>query len=115
MGKKKKAEHLTLKTSVKSYQGDIGAEKQKMGDYAKKMSSSVRSLQKEFKIRAKEMKEAGRKMIEEGNRKMNALVKNQISENREAVSRIGNGVKMFLSEVNKKKKDFRAYQQAFWG
>lgn len=130
MGKKKEAEHSKSKTSVKSYQGGIGAEKQAMAGYAKKMGSSVRSLQGEFKRHSKEMHEAGRNMIAEGNRNMSAKVgkftgeiKNQIKENKEAVSRMEHGVRLFLSEVNNKKKDFRAYQhgpfqgyiRAFWG
>lgn len=137
MSKKKESEHVTLKTSVKSYQGGISAETQKMADYAKKMGSGVRSiqgqsksLQGEFKKHSKEMKEAGRAMIAEGNRNMHTKVskftgeiKEQIKENKEAVSHMENSIKLFLSEVNKKKKDFLAYQhgsfhayiRAFWG
>lgn len=117
-------------TSVNSYQQGINAERQKMGAYSKKMGTSVRSLQGEFKKHGKEMGEAGRTMIAEGNANMNAKVekfrgeiKNQIKENKEAVARLGNGIRFFLGEVNKKKKDFRAYARgpfnsyikAFWG
>lgn len=119
-----------LGTSVKSYQQDINLEKQKMGAYAKKMGTSVRSLQGDFKKHSKEMKEAGRNMIEEGNRNMNTKVgkfreeiKNQIKENKDAIAHMGNSVQFFLGEINKKKKDFRAYARgpfvsyikAFWG
>lgn len=130
MSKKKKAGQLALKTSVKSYQGDIDAEKQKMGDYAKKMGSSVRSLQKEFKGHAKYLQEAAAKMNEEGAARMQgkvnkfkAEIRDQGKENKEAIAYLGNGVKLLLSKVNQKKKDFHAYQQgpfqgyikAFWG
>ncbi len=117
-------------TSVKSYQQNITAEKQKMGAYTKKMKTSVRSLQADFKKHGREMHEAGRNMIADGNANMNAKVgkfrgeiKSQIKENKEAIANIGNGVKFFLGEVNQKKKDFRAYARgtfnnyikAFWG
>ena len=118
------------KSSVKTYQQGINTEKQKMGAYTKKMGSSVKSLQGEFKKHGKEMREAGRAMIAEGNRNMAAKVgkfgaeiKNQIKENKEAIANMGNGVQFFLGEINKKKKDFRAYARgpfnsyikAFWG
>lgn len=85
-----KAGTLKLKTSVKTYLGGIEAEKQRMSGYTKKM-------QNEFKRHSKEMKEAGRNMIEEGNMKMSS------------------SVKLFLSEINRVKKDFQAYTRAFWG
>ena len=114
---------LEAKSSVKTYQQGIDIEKQKMGAYTKKMGSSVKSLQGgvkslqgEFKKHGKEMREAGRAMIAEGNRNMAAKVgkfsgeiKNQIKENKEAIANMGNGVQFFLGEINKKKKDFRAY------
>lgn len=131
---KKKAE---LKTSVKSYQHGVNLEKQKICTYAKKMGTNVkslqttaRSLQGEFKNYSKEMEIAGRNMIEEGNRHMNLKVgkfkgeiTNQIKENKEAIAHIENGVKLFISDINKKKKDFQAYARgpfnnsikAFWG
>ena len=122
MGNKKKAETIALKTSVKSYQGDIDAEKQKMGDYAKKMGSSVRSLQKEFKGHAKDMQEAAAKMNEEGATRMRgkvnkfkAEIRDQMKENKGAAARLGNGVKLLLSQVNQTKKDFQTYSQVFWG
>lgn len=117
-------------TSVKSYQQDINLEKQKMGNYTKKMRTSVKSLQAATKSYSKEMKDAGRNMIAEGNRNMNVKVgkfreeiKNQVKENKEAIAHIGNSIQFFLGEVNKKKKDFRAYTRgpfagyikAFWG
>ena len=121
---------LGAKSSVKTYQQGIDTEKQKMGAYTKKMGSSVKSLQGEFKKHGKEMREAGRAMIAEGNRNMSAKVgkfmseiKDQIKENKEAIANIGNGVQFFLGEINKKKKDFRAYAsgpfngyiKSFWG
>ncbi len=127
MAKKAKA---GAETSVKSYQQGIDSEKQKMGAYAKKMVSNVKSLQAEFKKHGKEMHEAGRNMIAEGNKKMagkitryKGEIRTQIKENNEAVSKMGSSIKFFLSEVNKTKKDFRAYQRgafqayinAFWG
>ncbi len=117
-------------TSVSSYQQGINTEKQKIGAYAKRMGTSVKSLQGEFKKHGKEMHEAGRNMIAEGNKKMagkitryKGEIRAQIKENDEAISRMGNGVKFFQSEVNKMKKDFHAYQRgafqayinAFWG
>ena len=126
-----------VKSSVKTFQQGIDAEKQMMSAYAKKMGSSVRflqaevkHLQAEFKKHGKEMKEAGKNMIAEGNRNMDSKVgkfkgeiRNQIKENKEAIANIGNGVQFFIGEVNKKKKDFRAYARgpfnsyikAFWG
>lgn len=148
MGKKKSAERSVLKTSVRSYEEGVCVEKQRMGDYTKKMASSVKSLQGEFKRHSKEIKEAGKTMNVEGKKKMNAKVekftgemktaskqiasgvrklnndiKDQVQENKEAVSRIGGSIKLLLSEVNKKKKDFQAYARgpfngyikAFWG
>lgn len=115
-------EKIESKPSVKSYQQDINLEKQKMDTYTRRMGSSVKSLQGEFKKSAKEMKEAGKNMIAEGNANMSTKVgkfkgeiKNQIKENKEAITRIENGVQFFLGEINKKKKDFRAYAKAFWG
>ncbi len=124
------AKKTEYETSVKSYQEGVNPEKQKMGAYTKKMRTNVRSLQAEFKKHAREMKEAGKNMIAEGNANMNSKVgkfrgeiKNQIKENKEAVTHLGNGVQFFFGEVNKKKKDFRAYSRgpfngyikAFWG
>ena len=123
-------QNLEAKSSVKTYQQGIDTEKQKMGAYTKKMGSSVKSLQGEFRKQGKEMREAGRAMIAEGNRNMKTKVekfsseiKDQIKENREAIANIGNGIQFFLGEINKKKKDFRAYARgpfngyikAFWG
>lgn len=117
-------------TSVKSYQQSINSEKQRMGAYAKKMGTSVKSLQGEFKKHSKEVKEAGRNMIGEGIRNMknkvgkfNNDIQDQIKENKASVSRMGDNIKYFLSEINKKKKDFKAYAsgpfknyiKAFWG
>lgn len=126
MAKKK----TVFTTSVKSYKEGINSEKQQMDTYSKRMGSSVRSLQGDFRKHSKEMHEAGRNMIAEGNRNMNAKVgkfkakiRDQLKENNNAIARMGDGVKFFLSEVNKKKKDFHAYQRgpfqayikAFWG
>lgn len=127
---KKKAEAKQLKTTVKSYQQDIDAEKQKMAAYSQKMETNVRSLQANFRKCAKDMKNAALQMREDGIKQMHQKVhkykgdiKDQIVENKEAVVRIENGVKLFQSEFNKKSKDFRAYARgpfrnyikAFWG
>ena len=100
----------------------MGAYTKKMGSSVKSLQGGVKSLQGEFKKHGKEMREAGRAMIAEGNRNMSAKVgkfmseiKDQIKENKEAIANIGNGVQFFLGEINKKKKDFRSYAQAFWG
>lgn len=126
----KKAKQAVAKTSVKSYNEGINLEKQKMGTYAKKMGTNVKSLQGEFKKHSKEIKEAGKNMLADGNKKMSAKIekfngeiKNQIRENKESIANMGNGVKLFISDVNKKKKDFQAYSRgpfngyikAFWG
>ncbi len=125
MAKKKE-----LESSVKSYQQGIDLEKQKMNLYIKKTGTSVRSLQEEFRKHSKEMKGAAKNMLEEGSKNMNAKVgrfrgeiKNQIKENKEAAAHMESGVRFFLGEINKKKKDFQAYAQgpltdyirAFWG
>ncbi|MEW5896477.1 MAG: hypothetical protein AB1668_02190 [Nanoarchaeota archaeon] len=112
MAEKKSAE----KTSVKSYQQDTEAEKQKMGAYSKKFKTTVRSLQTGFKKHARDMKAAASSMREEGIRSMrqkvgkfNHEIKDQVKENKEAVTRMSDNVKFFQSEINKKKKDFKAY------
>lgn len=117
-------------TSVNSYRQDVNEEKRKMGAYTKKMGTSVKSLQAGYKKHGQEMRDAGRNMIAEGNENMNAKVgkfrgeiKDQIKENKAAIAHLGNGVRFFLGEVNKKKKDFQAYARgsfnsyikAFWG
>lgn len=124
---KKKTE---AKSSVKTYQQDINAEKQKMGAYSNKFKTTVRSLQANFKKHAKDMKVAALQMREDGIknmdekvRKFNHEIKGQIQENKEAISHIANNVKFFQSEISKKKKDFQAYARgpfnsyikAFWG
>ncbi len=118
------------KTSVKSYQQNIDTEKQKMGTYSKKFGATVRSLQANWKKYEKDMKESATKMREEGMRNMTLKVnrfkgdiKAQIAENKGAVSRISDGIKLFQSEIKKEKKDFQAYARgpfqeyikAFWG
>lgn len=118
--KKAKAEG---KMTVKSYQQDINAEKQRMTSYSKKFGSTVRSLQADFKKHAKEMENAASNMREEGIKNMSAKVgkfkgeiQDQIKENKTAVSHIASNVKFFLSEINKKKKDFKTYAKvSFWG
>ncbi len=42
-------------------------------------------------------------------------IKAQIKENKEAVSHMASNVKLFLGEINKKKRDFTDYSKAFWG
>lgn len=146
--KKKAKVKAEAKSSVKSYERGIEVEKQNMGAYSKKFGATVRSLQADFKSHQKELKEAALKMHEEGKKKMNSKinqfkgemkaaaklmndkvnkfnsdVKSQISENKEAVSRIEKGTKFLLSEINKKKREFKAYAhgpfrdyiKAFWG
>ncbi len=118
--KKAKAEG---KMTVKSYQQDINLEKQRMASYSKKFGSTVRSLQSDFKKNAKEMENAASNMREEGIRNMRSKVakfkgeiQDQIKENKTAVSHIASNVKFFLSEINKKKKDFKTYAKvSFWG
>lgn len=135
-------------TSVKTYQQGINVEKEKMGAYSKKFGTTVKSLQADFKKHTKDLKEAALKMKEEGAKHMNTKInqfkgemkaaskmmddkvgkykgdiKNQIKENKDAVAKMEGGVKFYLSEINKKKKDFQAYQEgpfkdyikAFWG
>lgn len=135
--KKKTKAEAESKTSVKSYQRDINAEKQKMAAYSRKMATNVRtlqanvkSLQTSYKKFTKEMKEAAKTMRQDGIKRMNEKVGkfkgeigDQIKENKEAISHMESNVKYFLSEINKKKKDFRAYARgpfndyikAFWG
>ncbi len=126
-GKKARVEK---KTSVSSYKTGIAAEQQKMGEYSKKFGASVKSLQSDSKKFAKDLKEAGKAMIEEGIKRMEGKVSKyrsdiraQVKENKEAGSHMASNVKLFLGEINKKKKDFQAYAKgpfadyakAFWG
>jgi len=148
MAKKKVKGKTEVKLSVNSYKQGIKSEKQKMSAYSTKFGATVKSLQNDFKGHAKALNEAALKMRKDGaehmgNRinefkgemkvasklmdskvhKLNNDIKSQVKENKEAVSRIENGVKFFLSEVNKKQKDFQAYAdgpfnnaiKAFWG
>lgn len=130
MAKKKAKAKTEAGTSVKSYQQGIDGEKQKMGAYSKKFGTTVKSLQADFKIHAKDMKNAALQIREDGIKQMSQKVhkykgdiKDQIVENKEAVARIGNSVKLFQSEVRKKDHDFQAYARgpfqgyikAFWG
>ncbi len=103
-----KAGTLELKTSVKSYQGGINAEKQKMG-------SSIRSLQNQFKAHSKDLYAAALKMKEEGITEMSGKIRDQIKENKGSLTRMRSGVNLFLSEINHVKRDFHAYVGAFWG
>lgn len=128
---KKKTE---AKSSVKTYQQDIDAEKQKMGAYSNKFKTTVRSLQSNFKKHARDIKVAALQMREDGVkhmsnkinkfkgelkiagkimddkvRKFNHEVKGQMQENREAVAHMADNVKFFQSEINKKKKEFQSY------
>ncbi|MEK6808561.1 MAG: hypothetical protein AABY14_02650, partial [Nanoarchaeota archaeon] len=41
--------------------------------------------------------------------KFKSEAKDQIKENKESVARIGNSVKFLVAEINKKKRDFKAY------
>lgn len=135
-GKKLKAE-TKPKTSVKSYQQDIEKEKREMGAYSKEMATNVRklqgnvkSLQADFKKYAKDLNASAATMREEGIKEMNGKIgkfksdiKDQIKEHKEAISHMANNVRYFLGEINKKKKEFRAYTRgpfrdwinAFWG
>lgn len=78
------------KTSVKSYQRGIEAEKQKMKNYSKGFETNVKAFQAEIQAQKKNM---------------------------------ANAVKFFISEVDKKKRDFKSYAhgtfkdyiKAFWG
>lgn len=119
---KKKAKTKEAKTSVKTYQRGIATEKQKTADYSKKFGTTVKSLQTTVKSLQKEVKEAALNMVEEGRREMHAKVnqfkadtKAQIKENKNAVEKIGAGIKFFRTSINGKKMDFRAYTKAFWG
>ncbi len=145
MAKKAKSK-AEAKTSVKSYQKGINTETQKMTTYSKKFGTTVKSLQHDFKKHAKDIKEAASKMRKDKHmddrinefkgelktaskhmgskvHKLNNDIKDQVKENKEASVRIENSVKLLLSEVNKKKKDFQAYARgpfndyikAFWG
>ncbi len=124
---KKKTE---AKSSVKTYKQSIDVEKQKMGAYSNNFKTTVRSLQANFKKHAKDMKVAALQMREDGIGRMHQKVheykrdiKDQIVENKEAVARIGDSVKLFQSEILKKNRDFKAYVRgpfksyikAFWG
>ena len=126
----KKGVFSPTRSSVKSYQIGIDTEKQKMGAYSKKFRTTVRSLQADWKSHAKDLKVAALQMREDGIKNMTQKVhkykrdiKDQITENKEAVARIESSVKFFQSEINKKMKDFRAYARgpfqgyirAFWG
>lgn len=137
MGKSKTSVKENTGTSVKSYQGEIDTEKQKMNSYAKKMSSNVRalqndakSLQNDFKKHAKDMNAAALALREDGIQNMNTKVtkfkgeiRAQIRENKEAIAHMGNSVNYFVSQINGKKRDFRTYAKgefqnwikSFWG
>lgn len=125
------------KTSVKSYMQDIKAKKQKFGTYSKKMATNVATMQtdtkelkNEFKKYTKEIKGAAQKIREQGVKKMaqkkekfKEEIKDQIKENKEAVTRISNGVRFLIKEIDKKREDFQSYAHgafqecinAFWG
>ncbi len=122
---KKKADKKVAKTeatSVRSYKNDTEAEKQTMSAYSKKFGSTVRGLQSNFKKYTKDVRVAASALREEGIKNMSNKInkfkgdiEDQIKENKAAVTKISNGVKFFLSEINKKKKDFKAYAYTFWG
>lgn len=127
----------SVKTSVKSYQQGIESEKQKTSTYSKEFEAGVKSLQTGVKSlqaditkHSKDIKNAALKMREEGIEHMGKKVakfgkeiEDQITENREATSHMADNVKYFISEIDKKKKNFQSYVQgpftdyikAFWG
>lgn len=105
-GSEKKAK-VEKKTSVRSYKQGIEVEKQKMGEYSKKFGASVKSLQGDFKKHAKDLKDKVDKLKGD--------IKDQVKENKEAASHMNSNVKLLLGEINKTKKNFQAYAQAFWG
>jgi len=133
MRKSKKAKanaRIERTTSVKTYQQGIGSEKQKTSTYSKEFEAGVKSLQSDITKHSKDIKNTALKMREEGIEHMGKKVakfgkeiEDQITENREATSYMANNVKYFISEIDKKKKDFQSYVQgpftnyikAFWG
>lgn len=124
---KRKGVHIT---SVKSYKQEMGAEKQKMVDYSKHMKSNVKALQTKFKKFSEDAKESGKKLREAGIKEMSEKVqkfqgkiKDQIKENKGALSHMASNVKYFQTEIDKMKRDFHHYIKedfqnyinAFWG
>jgi len=114
-----KAEAKTpVKASVKSYQQGIESEKQEMSTYSKGFEAGVKSLQADIEKHSKYVKNAALKMREEGVKnigekvvKFRKEIEDQIKENREAVFHMADNIKYFLSEIDKKKKDFQSYAQ----
>lgn len=83
MVKNKTKTEAKPKTSVRFYKEGIKAEKQKFATYSKRMRQKVEGFKEE--------------------------IRNQIKKNKEAVSKIGAGVKFLISEIDKKKSNFQAY------
>lgn len=104
---KKKEIKAGLETSVKSYQRGIDVEKQKMEGYSKKFGTSVEKYRGDIKAQIKKLGTSVEKYRKD--------IKDQIKENKEAVSHMADNVAFFLSEIEKKKKDFQSYAGAFWG
>lgn len=115
MGKKKTTLKENVGTSVKLYKQGIDVEKQKMGAYSKKMGSSVKSLQNDFKKHARDMKEAAKNLRETGLRDMGTKIRAQIKENKEAISKMGDNIGYFQTQINSTRRDFQSWIKSFWG
>ncbi len=78
-------------------------------------------MQADTKKYQKEIRDETVKM-QEGIRQFKKDVQEQAKENKEAASHMANSVNYFIGEINKKRKEFRAYVpqvkdyiKAFWG
>lgn len=123
VAKKKGKVKAEAEMTVKSYQRDIGIEKQKMGTYSKKFGTTVRSLQADFKSLQADFKKCAADFKKYAKDDLGVKVarfkkdiQDQIKENKQAVAHMAGNISFFLREINKKKKDFESYAKlSFWG
>ncbi|MDP2950846.1 MAG: hypothetical protein Q8N55_00525 [bacterium] len=119
---KAKPKEEVSKTSIKSYKEGVELEKQKMDAYAKKFGSSVTSLQADIRKHSKDISAAAEDMRTEGIKNMSNKIgkfKKDIQSHKKeleaAAEHMADNVKYFISEINKKKKEFKEYIKNFQG